>query len=343
MRILLLALLFLFDQQNEAELQNGISLTRQGQFSEAIPHFLAARGHVSDAFALEFNLALCYTGTRAFTNAIEILGHVSQVGHEAQVNALLAQALIGDQQATAAEQAFRKAAAASPGRESMYVLIAEAAQEQGFDSLAGEVVDTGLRNVPASAKLFFERGWLRFRADDAAGANADFATVEKSAPGSDIAYIAKTEEALLAGDVPGAIRSAREGVTNGRSHYLLLTLLGEALLRGGATPGTPQEFQEAQEAFERAVALQPRFAGAQIGLGKIYLAKNEFIDAIAHLERARGLEPSNRALYPPLAQAFRLAGQTAKAQETLAALEELNRAEAARIGSAKGGHAGYVH
>jgi hypothetical protein len=37
--------------QSEAELQTGLALTRSGHFSEAVPHFLAARGHVADEFA----------------------------------------------------------------------------------------------------------------------------------------------------------------------------------------------------------------------------------------------------------------------------------------------------
>ena len=44
----------------EQELQTGTELTRQGHFREAIPHFLAAQGRVSNEFAADFNLALCY-------------------------------------------------------------------------------------------------------------------------------------------------------------------------------------------------------------------------------------------------------------------------------------------
>src|SRR5512143_1987953 len=47
----------------EAEMQKGIALARTGKFNEAIPHFLAAQGQVSDSAVLSFNLALCYVGT----------------------------------------------------------------------------------------------------------------------------------------------------------------------------------------------------------------------------------------------------------------------------------------
>src|SRR5258707_6415245 len=57
----------------ESELQTGIALTRSGHFAEAIPHFRAAQGRVSNEYSAEFNLALCYVGINQFPNAIPIL------------------------------------------------------------------------------------------------------------------------------------------------------------------------------------------------------------------------------------------------------------------------------
>src|SRR5579875_1424695 len=50
----------------ERELQTGIGLTRSGHFQEAIPHLKAAEGVAVETFAIEFNLGLCYLGTRQF-------------------------------------------------------------------------------------------------------------------------------------------------------------------------------------------------------------------------------------------------------------------------------------
>ena len=50
----------------EAELQAGIKLTSNGDFAAAIPHLLEARGHVSDEYAANFDLALCYVATGQF-------------------------------------------------------------------------------------------------------------------------------------------------------------------------------------------------------------------------------------------------------------------------------------
>lgn len=328
-------------QDAEGELQSGIALTRQGRFADAIAHFTAARGRVRETFALEFNLALCYVGMRRFAPAIEILTHIERAGHGAQVDNLLAQAWIGNHQPDAAMKAFRGAASATPSDERLYLLVAEACFDAHEFDAGAKVLDIGLANLPDAPRLLFERGLLRSQLDDVHAAT-DFERARKLAPGSDIAYIAAAEQALLSGDVQATIRTARAGLAAGHEHYLLLTILGEALLRAGATPATPAEFTEARSALEKAVAARPGYSSAHVALGRVYLAEQRVLDAIAQLEAGRDLDPANRAVYAALATAYRRAGQPQKAQEALVMLADLNRQEAARVGSAEGGHAGYV-
>jgi len=328
-------------EQAENELQAGIALTKSGQFQQALPHFLAARGRVAEAFALEFNLALCYVGTRQFPQAIQILTHIGG-GHAAEVDNLLAQAFVGDHQQEQAMKALQRAAEASPNNEKLYLLVSEACLDEGLNDLGIRVLEVGLHNLPDSPRLLFERGLLHSQLEQADLAERDFQLVRKLSPDSDIAYIAAVQQALLSGNVQEAVRMAREGILKGHPHYLLLTMLGEALLRAGATPATPAEFGEAQAALERAVAQRPGYSSAHIALGRIYLSQQKIEDAISQLETGRQLDPRNRAVYAVLATAWRRAGQPDKAREALAALAELNRQEAARIGSADGGHSGYA-
>jgi tetratricopeptide (TPR) repeat protein len=334
------------DQQAESDLRAGIALTREGRFQQALPHFLSARGRVAETFALEFNLALCYVGTREFKQAIQILkqlGGAQHSGqHSADVDNLLAQALIGDGQQEPALKALRDAAQLSPKNEKLYLLVSEACMDGGFYELGATVLDIGLGNLPESARLHFERGLFRSQMDEINLANRDFELAQKLSPGSDVAYIAAAQQAFLSGDVQKVIRTAREGIAEGHTHYLLLTMLGEALLRAGAIPATTDEFQEAQAALEKAVAEHPGYSSAHIALGRIYLARERIEEAVAQLELARQLDPRNRAVYSALAIAYRRAGQAEKSREALTVLAGLNRQEAARIGSANGGHAGYT-
>ena len=339
--ILALLLAICAHAQEEQELQTGISLTKQGHFADALPHFLAARGHVRDAFALDFNTALCYVGTRQYPPAIEILTRLAESEHAAQANNLLAQALIGNHQPDDAVRAFERATLIAPIDEKLYLFFAEAAADEGFYEVGLRAVAEGLQKLANSPKLLFERGMLRVRMEQPKLATEDFELVRKLAPDSDISFIAATQQALLAGNIQAAIKNARDGIAKGHNHYLLLTMLGEALLRSGITPAS-EEFAEAQSALETAVLARPGYAGAHIALGRIYLSQQRTSDAISQLETARQIDARNRALYPTLAAAWRRAGNPDKAQQAIAALAELNRQEAARIGASDGGHASYT-
>ena len=323
----------------ESELRDGVALTSRGQFEQAIPHFLAVRGQVSNSFALEFNLALCYVGTRQFKEAVQIL---EQLPASARTKSLLAQALVGDHQEQAAWKAFSEGATIAPKDESLYTLVSQACLDEAMPALARKVLEAGLGNLPESAKLHFQKGVLESQQDDAEAATREFQRVQSLAPDSEIAYIATAEQALYAGRMPDVIRATREGIQKGYQHYLLLTMLGEALLRSGATPDTHAEFNEAQAALENAVAARPSYPSSHIALGRIYLILGRTADATAQLETGRRLDPRNKAVYPPLAGAYQRSGQPDRAKEALAALAELNKEDAARTRAADGGHAGYV-
>jgi tetratricopeptide (TPR) repeat protein len=326
-------------QTPEGELREGVALTSRGQFDQAIPHFLAARGQVSNSFALEFNLALCYVGTRHFKEAIAIL---EQLRAEARTKNLLAQALVGDHQEQAAWTAFSEAAALAPNGESLYMLVSQACIDEGLNELGRRVLEVGLRNLPDSAKLHFQRGVVLSLFDANEMAALEFQKVRSMAHDSEIEFLAKAEEAMIFGRMDGVIRATREGIQKGYEHYLLLTMLGEALLRSGATPDTPAEFHEAQTALEKAVSARPSYISAHIALGRVYLAQGRTADATAQLEIARRIDPRNKAVYPPLAVAYQRSGQGEKVKEVLAALAGLNKDDAERTRNADGGHAGYV-
>jgi predicted Zn-dependent protease len=324
------------NSQPEEELQEGTMLTRRGDFRQAIPHLLAARGKVSNEYAASFNLALCYVGSRQDQQAIDILHDLRNQGRDnAEVENLLAQAYIGKGQSSDALVAFEKAAAIVPQNEKLYLLVAEACVEHREFALGLKVVDIGLRNLPQSPRLHYQRAVLLSDVDQFDRARIDFALAGKLGQGSEIGYISAAHEALLSGDVSNAVQVAREGISQGFDRPILLTILGEALLRSGAAPGEPA-WREAQTVLEKAVSEQENDATAQIALGQIYLAGGRFEDAIAHLERARQIEPDQPSVYAGLAKAYQHRGDPQRAQEALTTLEKLNQAQAEQIRSAPG-------
>lgn len=332
------------DPQAERELQKGTALTRAGSFAEAIPHLRAALGRVSNEYAASFNLSLSLVATGQPNQAIPILTALRDGGHDSvDVDNLLAQAYVGDGQSQKALRALQQASKLSPQNEKLYLFVADACMAKQEYDLGLDVVDLGLEHLKDSARLHYQRGMFLTLQDKFDAGKKDFDQARTLAPGTDIAYLAGTQRAMLEGDVMEAVRIAREAVKKGYEDYRLLTLLGEALLRSGIAPGEP-EFKEAQEALEKSVAQRRNYAGSQLALGKIEFMDNRTDEAIAHLEIAKELNPNEPSVYSNLAAAYRRRGDLHKAQTMLAVLASLNQAQAERFRSApedkKPGYAG---
>lgn len=327
----------------EGELQTGIALTQQGHFSEAIPHFLAAQGHVSDEYAANFNLALCYVATAQFARAIQVLGTLKTGGHDtAAVNNLLAQAYIGAGEDKEAFSAFQQAVKQTPEDEKLYMLVAEECMDRQSYDLGLDVLNVGLQHLPNSARLHYERGVFFSFENQPDPATADFDLASKLSPGSDISYMAEGQKALLEGNMPETVRIAREGIKRGHDNYIVLTIFGKAVVQSGVSPAQP-EFAEAQAALEKSVAERPNYAVSHAALGELYLMAGRVDDAIAHLEAARKLAPDDTSVYSHLAIAYRRKGDAEAAKRMLATLAELNQQQAAKYKSDSPGHkAGYV-
>ena len=324
------------DPQAERDLQLGIALTRGGSFAQAIPHFLAAKGRVADKYALEFNLALCYVGTGEFEKAIPVLTTLRADPHDgANVENLLAQAYAGNGQAGEAFEALQRAAAFTPKDEKLYLFVAAAFLKRQEDAQSLRVIELGLEHLPESARLHYERGYLLSMLDDFDGAKPDFEQAVKLAPRSQIGYLAKAQENLLAGNLSEAIRAARAGTAGGMQDYQLLAILGEALIRAGASPGQA-EFVEARGALEKSVAARANYASSQIALGHVDLLDGRFDAAIEHLEAGRRLSPQNPGAYSLLATAYRKSGRLDQAKAMLTILAKLNQEQAQRIRTAPG-------
>jgi tetratricopeptide (TPR) repeat protein len=324
------------DSGGEADLQKAIALTRSGKFNEAIPLFLAAEGRVSNVYALNFNLALCYVGAGQYPSAIALLNELRSNGlSNANVENLLTQSLLGDGKPEEAFTAFERASSLAPNDEKLYLYVSESCMGHGYFDMGLKVVEAGLKRLPRSAALVFEHGILLARLDFIDDAMRELQKVTELAPDSDVAYIAAAQKSLFESNVDEAVRIAREGIHKGKQHFMLLALYGESVMLSGAEKGSP-ELAEARAALEQSVALSPTYVSARMSLGKLCLVEGRIDDAIEHLNVARELDPKNSAIYSNLAAAYRRKGDTARAEEILAILAELNKAEVERIRNAPG-------
>jgi tetratricopeptide (TPR) repeat protein len=324
------------DAQAEADLRTGVDLTRRGHFAEAIPHFLAAHGHVQDEFVADFNLALCYIGTGEFPRAIQTLTALrNQSKGTANVENLLAQAYIGNGQGEDAFAALQRAAQLAPNDEKLYVFVSDACADRQDSVLGLRVVDLGLQHLPKSARLHYQRANFLAATDHLDDALVDFDLASSLDPHSEVAFDAAAQKNFLEGNLPAAIQAARAAVQEDHANYLTLAILGDALLRTGASPGQP-EFAEAESALKECVSVRPNYARALIALGYLFLLDEKPAEALTYLEKGRQLDPRNPSVYRHLARVYKKLGQPKQAQEMLAALAELNAQEVQKINSAPG-------
>jgi len=319
----------------DAGIQTGISLTRQGRFKEAIPYLKTAREQGDHSFALEFDLSLCYVGTEQYGPAVEILSKLSAANpRNANVFSLLAQAYVGSDKIDDAVRALHTAAALSPKNEKLYLLLADACMERSQYSLGLDVANLGLKNLPRSPGLLYQRGMFLTLLDQFDTGKLDLERASELGQGNLVAFLAAAQKASFEGDMTAVARIAREGAKKYESEALL-TMLGEALIRSGVKPEQP-EFGEAVAALEKAVSIRSDSLPSRLALGKLYLMSSRVQDAIVQLEAARQLDPSNTGVYLQLAKAYRRNGDPAKAQEMLAILSKLNLQQADNIRSAPG-------
>lgn len=312
----------------EGELQTAIALTRSGRFAEAIPHFLAARGHVSEEYAAEFNLALCYVGTGESQKAIPVLIGLRNGSHEgASVENLLSQAYAGNGEPKEAFEAFQKAAAFTPNDENLYLLVAAAFLEKQEYSQGLRVVESGLRSLPDSARLHYELGYVLWQLEEPGLAKLELERATSLAPHSEIGYLAAAQESFMLGNIAQAAQIARAAIREGTANYQLLALLGDALIQAGASPGQP-EFLDAKNALERSIAARGNFADSQIALGRLLLQEGSIDAAMEHLELGRQLAPQNPTPCMLLAIAYRKRGRLEEAKAMLAMVAKLNQEQA---------------
>lgn len=310
---------------SRSDLEHGISLTRQGRFTEAIPYLLATREKGIGGYSTEFNLALCYVGAERYREAVTELLSLQKRGlSTAAVKNLLAQAYIGEHDAVKAWAAIEEASRLAPTDEKMYAFLLNSCTDHYEYSLGLKAATLGLQSLPHSARLHYERAVFLARLDRLDDAKPEFNTATELDPDGDIGYLASVQKLLYENDLPHALEMARRAVKTGHRDYQTTSLLGTVLMYMGVTPGQPQ-FAEARNSLETSVTERPDFSTSQIALGKLYLMEGRSADAVAHLEIGRRLEPQNPAVYTSLASAYRRLGNkeaSAECMKTLAGILE---------------------
>lgn len=312
------------DLSPQLQFSVGLTLARHELYSRAIPYFEPVNAAYPDSYDAAFNLAVCYVLTEHFPKAIEVLNSIASRGHKtAELDNLLAEALEGNHQVQDAIDALREATRLDPKDESNYVDLATLCTSYDSYDLGLQIIEVGLHFHPGSDQLIFQRGVIEAMKDRFDLAEKDFQLASRLAPNKNLPYMALGVSYMETGHLPEAIRSLRQRTKEKPNDPALLYLLGNALIRSGASPGDPT-FAEAQAVLEKSVKLNAQLAASQVELAKLYLRENRLDDARDHLERARAIAPKDKTAYSQLAVVYRRTGKPELASAMLDTLNKLN-------------------
>jgi tetratricopeptide (TPR) repeat protein len=315
---------------SNAAFDAGTALGRFGARAEAARFFgLARTSGYKDAYAAGYNQTLMLIEAGENEAAIQVAQELFGQGIKpAELYNLVSRAYARSDRIKEAYDALREATRIEPAVAEHYIDLAMLCLEHENYDLALEIVDIGLKHRPESSMLYLQRGVVLAMKGSVEQAQEEFTRASRAAPDEPAPYVALAMVWMQRGQTPKAIDllRTRSRATARNPQPAILYALGIALLRSGAAADDPGG-TEALHAFSTAVRLQPSFVQAQAELGKLLLKRGDVTNAIAHLERAMVLEPSNAAPAYVLAQAYRRGGQTDRARDLLERVSRLNAQE----------------
>jgi tetratricopeptide (TPR) repeat protein len=192
--------------------------------------------------------------------------------------------------------------------------------------LAIEILTSGIERIPQSHELFLSRGIAYTLGGQFALAQQDYNRAIELAPWDAGSYLAMGLSQLEAGDLDQAVHSFEKSSAQDSKDAVPYFLVAEALIQKGVSPGTPA-FDQAKQAADAAISLDPVFAYAYRDRAKLELHAQETDQAITDLERARAADPKSSSILYLLSQAYQRKGRSAEAKELLAQVPEVTARE----------------
>jgi tetratricopeptide (TPR) repeat protein len=281
------------------------------QFELALPNY-------PDRYSAGFNLVLARVKAHKYPQAIhEGEALISSGYRKAELYNLLAEAYEGSGNTKQAYDSLRTATQLDPLDETNYLdLITLCLDHKNYD-LASEIARIGLEKIPRSERLHLQLGVVLAMKTQFEEAGREFELAANLAPDRSLPLVALALVCIQTNRSNEAAQQLRNRVRQFPDDYLGLWFLAEALNRGGATPGSPEQ-KEAIEALRHSVRLDPDISQSQELLGKLLAREGQLPEAATHLERAIKLQPDNVAALYQLAQVYSKNGETARAKQLFA-------------------------
>lgn len=304
-------------------------------YSKAIQAFNALPPDFSDPFGRGYGLALAYYESGQYAKCVKTLLRLEAQGMtRPELFGLLGAAEEKSGHTLQAYEAFRRGIYRFPHDDENYLNISTLAVQHFNYDVALQVLGSGIREIPNDYKLFLTRGVVYTLRKELAKAQADYEKALALAPRESSAYVSLGICFIDQDRYAEAAQIFRQGIQKQVKDVLLYYFLADSLFRQGITASSPI-YQEALDAVQKSIHLDPNFAYAYLQRGRLELIRNQTDAAIQDLEHARHLEPDSRTILYQLAVAYRRAGRKDEAEKLFTRVSEASKEEAARFRKGK--------
>ena len=199
------------------------------------------------------------------------------------------------------------------------VLSAVISAVSGDNAAAIEKLKKAIDLVPTHFDANFSLGRALFGGGDLVNAISAFRTALKQQPQNIKANFFLATSLERNGETTAALNAYRQLIKiapNVAEGYLGLGVL--LVKTEGATSS------EGVQSLQKAVAINPNLYEAQITLGKVFLQKAAYNEALIHLQQAVKLLPDNPEPHYQLLQVFRRLGKKSEAEAELLIIKEIH-------------------
>ena len=203
----------------------------------------------------------------------------------------------------AAIMALRKSIQVDPANEEGYIELSEFCVRYRNPELALEILDLGLRRMPASYRLSVQKGITLGQGQRYEAARTAFSDAISLQPDHSVALTALAVTLIHLEEMPEALEILRAGVELFPEDFYVHYIYGFAVDRSRDEGGDENWEAVAESHFRRAIQLNDKYPSAYYRLGKL-LADRDVPEAIRNLELAVRLEPSLTAAKYQLGQLY---------------------------------------
>jgi tetratricopeptide (TPR) repeat protein len=308
----------------ERRFEAAVMLGQANAYEQAAELFASARKRYRDPYAAGYNQILMLLKAESYAPAIQVFQEMVTAGYKkAELYNIVSEAYLKTGRVQDAYDALRTATQLEPETEDNYLDLASVCLEYEEYALGKDILDVGIHYIPRSYRLYIQRGVTLVMRGSLDEAEKDFATASSLAPDKSLPYFALGWVWIQSGQTQKAIDVLREKSKLPGIDYLVPYVFAVALVHAGAEAGSAQA-EEAVQALEESLRLNPGFAHAHAELGKLLFKQGNADRAITELRAAIALDPNDSGPLYTLAQAYRKKGDRQQADQMMARVAQLH-------------------